>query len=188
MRHLLARLGRKLARLPVVGSNRTPLLGWLRLEDRVNPATFAEAGAILNLDLDTAGEVVSIVSNGTSYTLSLIGGTWTGMNSVNVTGNGTATLNVTTAGLAAFNTMNLDDSAAGTAATFANSGANSYSDTFNVTLDDAAAGAINFNGATRFTGGASLSASTSRNIAVNSGATLSVAGGNLSLSANQQAT
>src|SRR5262249_9004270 len=65
------------------------------LEDRLAPATFAESGTQLNLDLNTASEAVSIVSNGTSYTLTLNGtNIWSGTNSANVTGNGTATLTV----------------------------------------------------------------------------------------------
>jgi hypothetical protein len=166
----------------------TTRLSLERYEDRITPATFSEAGAILNLDFNTTNEAVSYVSKGTSYTLTLTGTTWEGTDTANAIGNGTTTLTVTTAGLTAIDTVNLTDSAAGTAVTFADSGANSYSDTFNVTLDDAAAGAINFKSATSFTGGASLSASASRNIAVNPGASLSVANGNLSLSANQQAT
>jgi len=152
-----------------------------RFEERITPATFSEMGATLALDLDTVNEAVSVVSNGSSYTLTLTGGTWTGTNNAGiVTGNGTATLTVTAD---AFNTLNLTDQAgvASTAVTFANSGANSYSDTFNVTLDDAGAGAINFNGATSFIGTAALSASTSRNIVVNSGATVWTVDGNLSL-------
>lgn len=150
-------------------------------------ATFSEAGAQLNLDLNTANEVVAIVANATTYTLTLTGGTWSGTNSANVTGNGTASMTVTAAGLTAFNTIRLTDSATGTAATFNGSGANTYGDTFDITLDNAA-GTITFNGASSFAGAASIAARTSRNISFAGGATLTAANGNIVLEANQQAT
>ena len=150
-------------------------------------ATFSEAGAQLNLDLNTANEAVAIVANATTYTLTLTGGTWSGTNSANVTGNGAASMTVTAAGLIAFNTLRLTDSATGTAATFNNSGANTYGDTFDITLDNAA-GTITFNGASSFAGAASIAARTSRNISFAGGATLTTANGNIVLEANQQAT
>jgi hypothetical protein len=88
------------------------------LEDRLVPASFAEAGTLLNLDLDVANTSVAIVSAGTSYSLTLTGDTWSGTDSANVTGNGTAVLTVTAAGLAAFNTVNITDSAAISAVNF----------------------------------------------------------------------
>src|SRR5437868_12959191 len=105
-----------------------------QLEDRLVPATFAEAGTLLNLDFNVANKSVGIVSAGTSYTLTLTGDTWSGTDSANVTGNGTALLTVTTAGLATFGTVNLTDSAAGSAVSFNDSGANAFTDNFNVTL------------------------------------------------------
>jgi hypothetical protein len=72
--------------------------------------------------------------------------------------------------------------------TFNNSGANAYTDNFDIVLDDPGAGAITFNGTSSFTGANTFSASTSRNIVVNSGASLTTANGNLTLSANQQLT
>src|SRR5690348_5287278 len=85
------------------------------LEERLVPATYAEAGALLNLDLNVPNATLAVVSAGTSYTLTLTGDVWSGTNSGNVTGNGTSTLTVTAAGLAAFDTVNVTDSAAGTA-------------------------------------------------------------------------
>ncbi len=64
--------------------------------------------------------------------------------------------------------------------------ASTYADTFNIQLDDAAAGTITFDGTSSFTGSAALSAGTSRNIVVNG--RVSTANGALRLSANQQAT
>lgn len=158
------------------------------LEDRLAPATFAETATLLSLDFNVASKSLAIVSNGTSYSLTLTGDTWTGTDSANVTGNGLATLTVTAAGLAAFDHVNITDSTAGSAVTFNNSGASAYADHFNVTLDDAAAGAITFSGATSFTGSASLSASTTRNIVVNAGASIATVDGSLTLNANQQGT
>ncbi len=100
-------------------------------------ATFAEAGTLLNLDMNVASTAISIVANPTSYSLTLTGDTWAGTDNVNFTGNGTATFTVTTTGLAAFDTINITDSAAGSVVNFNDSGANAYSDNFNVTLANA---------------------------------------------------
>lgn len=150
--------------------------------------TFAESGATLTLTLSAVNESVSIVSNGTSYTFTS-NNLWSGTNSANVTGNGTTTLTVTTAGLAAFSQISITDAAvAGTRVTFNNSGANAYTDNFDIVLDDPGAGQITFNGTTSFTGANTLSAFTSRNILVNSGARVTTADGDLTLLVNQQAT
>jgi hypothetical protein len=82
----------------------------------------------------------------------------------------------------------VDDGSTGNAVTFNSSGANTYAASFTVTLDDATAGTITFNGNTGFAGSSALSAGTSRNINVASGAVVSVVHGNLTLSANQQVT
>ena len=151
---------------------------------------FSEAGTQLNLDLNTNNEVVAIVSNGSTYTLTLfdkvttLGGTWSGLDSANVTGNGTATLTVTAAGLAAFDTLNVTDSAVNTSVIFADSGANTYGDTFNITIDNTA-GSIEFSGASLFSGNAGITARTSRNIVLNG--ILKTVNGDLILEANQQA-
>ncbi len=142
------------------------------LEDRRLLASFLDANPTLSIDLNAASENVALVSNGTSYTLTLNGAnTWTGANTANVTGHGTGTLTVTAAGLAAFNTVNITDSASGCAVTFGNSGANAYSDDFNIMLDNSPAGQITFNGASSF-GTSSLSASTTAGLVVSSGATV----------------
>ena len=158
------------------------------LEDRLTPATFSEAGATLNLNLGTTGEQVGIVSNGTSYTLSLTGGTWVGTNTARVTGNGTTTLSVTTAGLAAFNLVNITDSAQNTAVNFNNSGANAYSDSFTVTLDNDTSVSVSevsvlFSGTSAF-GASNLTVNTTRNIQLDSGAGLTTTSGNINFQAN----
>ena len=152
-------------------------LGLESLEDRSVPATFAEAGAALNLNL-LANERVSIVANASTYTLSLTGGTWSGTDSANVTGNGTAALSVTAAGIAAFTDISLTDAGAGTAVTFNNSGANFYSETFTITLDSGSNG-ISIAGRTRFSGTADLVATADNSISVDDEVTAAGASNNL---------
>ncbi len=127
---------------------------------------------------------MAITSSGTNYSLALTGGTFAGTDSANVTGNGTASLNVLAA---SFTDVKIDDTGTGASANFNNSGANTYTSSFIVTLDSATAGAINFVGSSIFTGSATLSASTSKNVVVNSTAVVSTVNGDLSLQANQQA-
>ena len=174
----LAALLRRLNRKPILRRSRHPERNGRmaiaeQLEHRIVPATFAEAGATLSLDLDTAAESVGIVSNGATYTLTLVGGTWVGVDSANVTGNTTAVLTVTAAGLATFDTVNLTDSAAATSAAFNDSGANTYTDNFSIVLNNGSGG-IAFNGASSFTGSLTLNADNT--IVDNAGATLVVTG------------
>ena len=158
------------------------------LEDRLTPtasATFAEAGAVLNLGL-AANNQLAIVSNGTSYTLSLgATGTWSGINSANETGNGTSNLTVTAAGISAFTTgINLTDfaSTGGDGVTFNNSGANAYANNLAITLAHSTTGLV-FISATSLAGSSTLTAASSGGILVNTGAGLTLNGGALSLSA-----
>src|SRR5262249_39023791 len=133
---------------------------------------------------------VSIVSGGNSYTLTLNGtNVWSGTNSPNVTGNGTATLTVTSAGIAAFtDRISLVDAAAGRdSVTFDDNVTNSYAHNSDVRLGNAAAGTIAFNGTSSFST-SELFASTSRNVVVASGASVSSTTGDVTLRANQQAT
>ena len=132
----------------------TALLSVEALEDRCLLSAFNEAGTTLKIEV-AASETLTIVSAGTSYTV-MSSGTWTGTDSANVTGTGTATLTVTAAGLTAFDTVSVTDSGAAAVVNFNDSGANEYSDTFNVVLGNAAAGTISFNGASRFIGCAEI--------------------------------
>ena len=50
-------------------------------------ATFAEAGTLLNLDLNVASTAISIVATPRLYSLTLTGDTWAGTDNVNVTDN-----------------------------------------------------------------------------------------------------
>lgn len=134
---------------------------------------------------------MSIVSTGTSYQLTLTSGIWDGINDANVTGNGSGTLTVTSTGIGAFTTaISITDtgSTGGDSVTFNNCGTNSYANSFTVNLSSTAAGAITFNGTSTFSGSSVLSASTTLNIVASSGARISTTAGNLTLSANQQAT
>ena len=149
------------------------------------PPNFSESGKTLNVDLNVANTNLAISNDGTNYVLPLTGGTWSGTSS-HVTGNGTGNLLVTPTGKAHFDTIRITDSAQGGSVTFNDSGSNTYSDQFVVDLNETGAGTITFNGSTSFTGAAALSASTSRNIVVSSGAGLKTVDGELALFANQQ--
>jgi hypothetical protein len=162
--------------------NRRPAgLGLEMLEDRLAPATFSELGNQLALNLGL-NEQAGIVSGGTSYQLSLAGGTWSGTDSGDVSGNGTSTLTVTSTGLAAFSQIDLTDSAAGASIVFADSGANVYSDDFAITLDSGPASpALTFNGSTSFTGTSSIAANVLSSVLVSTNAHLSTASGAIAL-------
>lgn len=162
------------------------------LEDRALLASFAEVGSLLNLDLNVTNTAVGIASGGTSYTFTLTGDTWSGADSAHVTGNGTTSLIVTTAGLDHFDTLNITDSATGSAVKFNDSGANAYSDNFIVTLDDDPAvdvgeQSVVFNGASNF-GAFGLDVSTTRNIVLNSAASIATSSGGITFQANTAAT
>lgn len=173
---------------------------------QVRAASFAEAATTLNVDL---GEGVTISLAGGMYSFVLSSGTWSGTDSGNVSGNGTATLTVTAA---AFTQVNLTDSGAGASVAFADSGVNSYSAHFTITLDNgSAATALSFSGTSPFagntftanvdgsvvfnasavasvTGSGVISIVTSKNITMAAGSSISAVDGNLTLEANQQAT
>lgn len=165
------------------------LLGLEPLEDRRLLATFAEAGAVLSLEIG-ANEDVGIVANADTYTFTITGGTasWTGTDSPNVTGNSGAALTVTTAGQVVFNTVNITDFAANASATFNNSSGN-YTDAFSITLDEVGAGGITFAGASNFTGASgTLTADTTDAITVNAAASVTQDTGTLSLTAGASVT
>ena len=155
-----------------------------RLEDRylLAVAAYAQTGSTLAAAL-APNQNVTLTAVGPTETLTLPSGdTWSGASVAGVTGNGTATLSVTPA-QAPFNAIEITDSGtnAGDAATFADSGGSTYAHSVQVSLTNAGAGPIVFNGATRFTGSSALSAATAANITVSSGASLTTVNGNLSL-------
>ncbi len=90
--------------------------------------------------------------------------------------------------LAQYSAINIFDADANASVTFANSGSNSFASGIAVVLDHPAAGSIVFEGTTALSGSNYLSVSTSRNIEVHSGASVSTFDGSLSLLANQQLT
>ncbi len=160
------------------------------LEERLAPATFAVSGSTLDLVLGTS-EKVAIVSSTTSYTLSLgADQTWTGTNSADVTGNGLQSLTITSAGITAFSTgIDITDSTStgGDAVAFNDSTTNPYANNFIITLNNSSSGAstpgLSFTGASTFSGTSALTASVNGDVVVNSGASLALGGGALSLMA-----
>jgi hypothetical protein len=153
------------------------------LEDRAAPAVFSEAGGTLNLDLNQANEAVTIVSNGTSYDLTLTGTKWAGTDSANVSGNGNAKLTVTAAGIAAFGTgINLTDSGAAASVTFGDSKGNAYANVIGVVLDSGSAG-VAFKGASDLDGHA-LTVQADDAVVVTSGASVTTKNGGISLTAS----
>lgn len=144
-------------------------------------ATFSESGGILQVDL-AANESLAVTSAGASYNLALTGGTFSGTNSANVTGDATASLSVLAA---AFTDVKIDDSANNVSVNFADSGANTFTSSFTVTLDSTAPGFTTFAGTTAFTGSASLFLQ-SGGIAGSPGASISTVNGNLTLRGNMQ--
>ncbi len=164
------------------------------LEDRLAPATISDSGtAALSIDLGI-NENLAIVSNGTSYTFSsnqnftANSGTDPANQGSAFSGLGSTSLQLTNTGVAQYGTaINIMDAGAGDTVTFNNSGVNAYANNFNVTLSNAGAGTITFNGNSSF-GTFNLQASTTLSISANSGAVVSSGNGNITLTANTQAT
>jgi hypothetical protein len=139
-------------------------------------ATFNVSGTTFAINLTAANESVAITAGTSHYSFALTGGTWSGTDSADATGNGTASLSALKA---SFTAVTVDDGSTGNAVTFNTSGANTYSSNFTITLDDATAGTITFNGNTAFTGSAAFSAGTGKNIVAASGPVVSVVNGNM---------
>ncbi len=151
------------------------------LEDRRLLATFSESSGILQIDL-AANESLAVSSAGASYNLALSGGTFSGTDSANVTGNGTVSLSVIAA---AFTEVKIDDSGTGVNVNFNNSGVNTYTSSFTVTLDSTAPGSSTFNGATAFVGNSSLFVQAG-SVTANISSVVSVVNGNLTFRGNLQ--
>lgn len=126
------------------------------LEDRLAPATFTGVGPNLTIDLNTANEVATFSTDGTTVTVQLTNGTAnTAATGGNVTGNGTAT--ATFQQTVYPGTITITDSAAGTSVAFANS-TGPYAEGFGITLNDPASGNVTFAGVSSFS--ATFNAST----------------------------
>lgn len=154
------------------------------LEDRTVPAFVTQNGFDLTIDLDTAGETVSLYSDSNSnIQFAVTGGTFV------FSGGSPSPSNTFGFGLVSAGVdILITDSAANTAVVFADSGSFTNPTRITATLDDPAAGSITFNGNTTFVGNGGVTASTSRNVVVSSGAVLSTSSGNVILAANQQAS
>jgi len=125
--------------------------------------TLSASGTTLNIDLDVASQLVTLVSTGSTYTFTLSGGAtnpWAG--SGTRTAASATVLTITP--WATYDTINLTGSGTGTGTvvTFNTSTANAYVDDFKVTLDNTPGGAVTFNGASSFTGAFGLSITTAR--------------------------
>ncbi|MDA7662802.1 hypothetical protein N8550_02250 [Pirellulaceae bacterium] len=169
----------------------TRKLGLEQLEDKLPLAadvSFLDVGDSLALRIDTADQAVYFQATEDGYEFSLDSGQFIGTDNANVSGNGTNLLTVSSTGIAAFDSIEVDDFAAGGNFHFLNSGLNSVTERFEVRLDRMDAGEITFSGKTQFVGSASLNAETSKNILVNAGSDISTIHGDLQLSANQQET
>ena len=146
----------------------------LALMGSAQAGTRSASGTSLNIDLDVASQVVTVVSTGATNA-------WTGSG----TGTAVSAAVLTVTPGTTYDTINLTDSATGTAVTFNTSTANAYGDHFKVTLDDTPK-AVTFNGASSFTGAFGLSITTAGSIDFASASSLSLVNGNLTLDANTQ--
>ena len=149
--------------------------------------TYSASGTVLTISIDVAS-TVTVKANGTggvtnNYTFISSDGDWSG----SAPGVSSVAKTLTVTGLATYNTINIVDGAAGVNVAFDNSTTSyTYDNNFNITLD-AGAGAVTFNN-TCFSSSNFLSVITDRNIVVNGGTTLTTVNGDLTLSANMQAT
>lgn len=143
-------------------------------------ASYTTSGSTFNIRLGCS-TTVSVASTATGYTFTLNNGNWYG---TGASVNGT-TLTVTN--LSDYDTFNIEDEAAGTSVTFANSGTNTYNDNFNLTLNNLA-GVVTFNGTSSFSGSNAFSINTDKNTVFATGSKLSAVDGNITLSANMQTT
>ena len=168
------------------GVVRQYLRGFESLEDRRVLASYVILGTgVVQLSLG-ANESVTVTTSANVYNFSLNSGVWSGPAYPGFFGAGVSVLNVNDTP-----SVSIVDTGAGSSVTFG--GSVNFVASFSVALTNAAAGSITFNSPTNFVdtvsfGTPSFSASTTRNIVVNSGANISTVTGSLSLSANQQAT
>lgn len=103
-------------------------------------ASVSDGGtATLTINL-SAGETLTAVSNGTTYTFTLSAGTFTNggvSDTAEFSAFGAISITLQASGLTRYSTIQFVDSGMGTAAAFGNSGANVFSDVFSITLDEA---------------------------------------------------
>ncbi|SFJ10690.1 beta strand repeat-containing protein [Planctomicrobium piriforme] len=158
------------------------------LEQRTLLAAVLDAGATLTIEL-AANEQLSIVSQGTSYAFSSNSQNFVNSgvaDAADFTGFGINALTLTD--LAQYSTIQIIDAGGGTSVVFNDSGANTYSDAFNITLNNgAAATGLKFNGTSAF-GDSPLTASIDTGIQFTAGSLVSTANGGLAFTANAART
>ena len=152
------------------------------LEARIAPASFTGAGATLTVNLNSANELVTFHTDGTTITAVLTGGTATdggGTTAGNVAGFGTSSVAITSS---AFTSITITDSAAGDSVGFATS-TGAYPQAFGITLNDTSSGNVTFAGSSTFN--ATFNATTTAGFfASNAASSISLAGtANLALTA-----
>jgi hypothetical protein len=150
------------------------------LEDRLAPAVFTGVGPALAIDLNSANEIATFSTDGTTVTVQLTNGTAT-TTGTSVTGGGTSTATFSSATYSGL--ITITDSAAGTSVAFANS-TGAYPQSFAITLNDPASGNISFTGSSTFNQTFNASTTAGR-FASNLTSSLTLSGGtsNLSLTA-----
>jgi len=160
------------------------------LEQRQMLATLTNPVAT-TLDIAlAANEDLAIVSNGGTYSFTSDTAFSDGgvASTSDFSSFGTTSLTMNSSGLTRYDTIRITDAGANTTVAFNDSGSNVYSDHFSVTLNDAAAGQITFNGASPFAGTSAITANTTKNIVLNSGSSLTTVNGGITLTANLAGT
>lgn len=156
--------------------------GFESLETRAVFASYSLTGTTLNINLNAANERVQVYANGTQYVF-LTSGSWTGSG----TGMSHTGTNMSAADLSAFNTVNITDSAANTTVIFETGTNGTFSDNFNINLDNLSNSVV-FNGTNTFNLTNSLSVTIDSRAEVPSAKSLTMTDGNLDMSINLQAT
>ena len=128
------------------------------LEDRTLLAAVTTNGGVATVELDVAGEVLTVEAQGGQINFSSTGG----VNSGAIAGG--------------LSSLNIIDSAAGTSVVFADSGSSTYFLSTDVTLDDSAAG-VRFEGTSDFGANALSVSDVAGGVAVAAGGTLRGTGG-----------
>jgi hypothetical protein len=157
------------------------------LEDRLAPANFSEVAGVITLTLTATNETIAISSNaaaGNNYTFATnlpntFGGSVSGSDATfSGFGASTGTLLTNLLGTGSTTQIKIDDGGfAGGRVVFSNSGNNTYTEIFNVSLTNAASGNIEFFGTSTFNANlTALTTGTDVQVFVHSGAVLNLNG------------
>jgi hypothetical protein len=156
------------------------------LEDRLAPAVFSDVSGISITMTLAAGETVQVASIGpNTYSLATnqsFSGTLTGPSSFSPSLASNPNLGVLTVD-PLDGTFNIVDSGAGAHVIFVGSGSNTYLQNINVTLSNAAAGNIDFDGASTFAQNLAASTTVGR-VNVNAGSVVTLSGGSNTLASS----